>query len=428
MRRHKFCCRKNNCSITALTVLACALIILLSKIPGDDWFARGSYDDSLGVYIEKNNLNVFTFLMFTRWRLPRLFRKATANGKGITKISYDEVNPVDVDEAMTVRLALNRLDELDFRVELPPIYDRFDLVVFWDFFMTEGWDDVSQWETGKFCKCFVEMPESRAIAPILKRMDAMLTGMSVGRTRDCFRVLVFGSSDTRLSIVRDFVAEIHAKGYFDRIFYEAYDIELPYVWPMPMGLTDTYLLALPMGALEMSLRNVSLLNKHGVLAAWGAWWPKLDAKLKWRKSLDDWVSVTPWIERKMIPRSDWFGTLASHRFMLCPEGNGVVSPKFVEALMLLTIPIVPPLEYYKKMQKMGFPIVVVENWNEITEEALLAWWETISPSLQRSSWIHTSACWWELITSEAEMPHVTDALESCVPSQKTTKIAQPISR
>ena len=47
-----------------------------------------------------------------------------------------------------------------------------------------------------------------------------------------------------------------------------------------------------------------------------------------------------WIQKKKMNGPQYIATLAKHRFALSPTGNGVQSPKQMEALLVQTIPIV----------------------------------------------------------------------------------------
>lgn len=111
---------------------------------------------------------------------------------------------------------------------------------------------------------------------------------------------------------------------------------------------------------------------------------------------------------------DWYLELAKYRFYVVPDGNGVASPKWAESLLLQTIPIVPPLEYYKKLRDRGYPFVVVDSWDEITHSNMEKWWSELSSKLEKASWMHTSRCWWELLSGGHL--HIDGALELCVPS------------
>ena len=61
----------------------------------------------------------------------------------------------------------------------------------------------------------------------------------------------------------------------------------------------------------------------------------------------------------------------NYSFELCPEGNGLDTHRFYEALLLNTIPIVKRNSLESMYVK--FPCVIVDNWNEITEKNCIKW-------------------------------------------------------
>jgi len=371
----------------------------------------------LGSHFKSAQRNIFQTLIFTRWRVPRAHQHAARTGETIELLSYDAVENenLQVNRPLAVQLSLGRLSEIDFRHEFPPVFHRFDVFLYWDSMETQGWENYSTWSSGKVNSAFIEVPEDGLNSAFHRLSDAVKGMRAAKKNNNKHRFLVLGASDTHLSNVfaRNFVSQIVETGYFDQIYYEAYDVEIPTVWPMPIGLTEAYLLGLRSGTLESALQNIDLSSKYGVLAAWGSWWPMLDATLPWRQKLQGWVNRTEWISRASIPRAHWYTALASHRFMLCPDGNGVVSPKWTEALLMQTIPITPPLLYYKKLKKMGYPFVVVDSWEDVTPERLDMWWEELSPVLEAAAWMHTGQCWWALMSSGLNSPRVDEALLKC---------------
>merc|ERR1712217_115674 len=98
------------------------------------------------------------------------------------------------------------------------------------------------------------------------------------------------------------------------------------------------------------------------------------------------------------------GELSKYRLLLNPWGDEIQTPKMVEALLVLTIPIQQrgPSPIYDDLLSYGFPLVVVDEWYEITGDKLDAWWRVLSPRLEsfRSNCLSTSA-YWSLITGHS---------------------------
>ena len=65
---------------------------------------------------------------------------------------------------------------------------------------------------------------------------------------------------------------------------------------------------------------------------------------------------------------NYINNLYNHKFVLCPNGNGIDTHRLWETLYLNTIPIVKNginVSFYKDL-----PICFVDNWNQITEDFL----------------------------------------------------------
>jgi hypothetical protein len=70
----------------------------------------------------------------------------------------------------------------------------------------------------------------------------------------------------------------------------------------------------------------------------------------------------PFLERKNFP--EYYNLLASYKFVISPEGNGIDCHRFWEALYVKTIPICKSniiVNYYAKY----FPIVILNDWDEL---------------------------------------------------------------
>jgi len=105
--------------------------------------------------------------------------------------------------------------------------------------------------------------------------------------------------------------------------------------------------------------------------------------------LSDFTNHTPWAEHRMIPAEHYWPELAKYRFLIAPRGNGLQAPKFMEALAVMTIPITLRYACFEDLQMYGFPLVVVDDWEEITPKALAYWWKKLSPRLEEARWLVT---------------------------------------
>jgi len=77
-----------------------------------------------------------------------------------------------------------------------------------------------------------------------------------------------------------------------------------------------------------------------------------------------------------IPANQFYQDIKNSRFILCPRGNGLDCHRTWEALYLGSFPVVRK----SAMQSLyeGLPVVVVNNWEEVTEEFLQQKYEELS--------------------------------------------------
>lgn len=94
----------------------------------------------------------------------------------------------------------------------------------------------------------------------------------------------------------------------------------------------------------------------------------------WKRIVVNSSKVSPYEYWRMLP---------SYKFVLSPSGLGAQSPKTFEALSTLTIPIVHSSNIaYKRLRDEGWPLAVVDDWNEVTPRRMNEWWKSMSPKLE----------------------------------------------
>lgn len=73
---------------------------------------------------------------------------------------------------------------------------------------------------------------------------------------------------------------------------------------------------------------------------------------------------------------DYFYDLASSKYSICSSGAGLDTFRFYESMCLLTIPIVLRCDFYEYYEN-NFPIMIVDDWDELTEQLLLEKYEKL---------------------------------------------------
>merc|ERR1719221_150943 len=255
------------------------------------------------------------------------------------------------------------------------------------------------------------------------------------------RTLVFSGTESPLSETwgdekhRAALAKDLGK-YFRRIYYYVTDVPLVGVHTLPLGFTEMYMRDRTDQFLE-AYQAVSISDswkKHTILAAWGvyttaggqhyeygkhpfvdnygtdswAWTEVANHAIDSRNDAIGWIGTedgkATGVERHNVKKEEWWMTLSKYKFIISPLGTGIQCSKVPEALSMLTIPIIKrgPFRTHDDLLQMGFPIVVVEYWKDITHETMGMWWKEMSPKLAsfRENCLTTEG-YWRLLTQGA---------------------------
>jgi hypothetical protein len=200
--------------------------------------------------------------------------------------------------------------------------------------------------------------------------------------------------------------------WFQVIFVENKDVDFPNVRTLPAGFNEARLshgnAARASRVIDAAVPATKEPNVLFVPERWnevsecgGGWGePQL-----WREQLTNWTkteaALTAGVVTVDVKPQQWWEKVAGYRFLLAPASCDVQSPAIVEALLVLTVPIVRrgPYAAYEDLVRYGFPIVVVHELREIQGDMLENKWQELSPRLEafRSKCL-TSEAYWRLIT------------------------------
>jgi hypothetical protein len=100
----------------------------------------------------------------------------------------------------------------------------------------------------------------------------------------------------------------------------------------------------------------------------------------------DWIT-----KESNIPPEDFYTQVAKSKYILSPEGTGIDCHRIYESMYLGSIPILKTSEldyFYEKL-----PVLIVKNWNEITQEYLDDNYLNLKSKLDE--WILTNPTWTE---------------------------------
>jgi len=249
------------------------------------------------------------------------------------------------------------------------------------------------------------------------------------------RIVVFAASDDPLSRVLGpnhttrVATTALLRKFFNLIFYEAADISVNGIRVMPIGLAEFYLSRGVANNASTAIASASLDRKPSMaLAAWNAYWaldsPSRLLADRFAKSI---AAHRAGVEFGVVHRRAWWAKLAKYRFLLIPLGSRIQCVKMIEALLVLTIPIVHRGWYkwgkddhgaalvvqmetslqdadgsystHDELIALGFPIIVVNHWADVTSRNLTRWWSESSPRLMsfRRNCL-TAEGYWRMVT------------------------------
>ena len=84
----------------------------------------------------------------------------------------------------------------------------------------------------------------------------------------------------------------------------------------------------------------------------------------------EWVTV----ENQILPLNEFYSKLKNFKYCLCPRGTGIDTHRVYESLLFGVIPIVKKSTLDDLYQKL--PVILVENWSDVTQEFLNSSYES----------------------------------------------------
>jgi hypothetical protein len=271
------------------------------------------------------------------------------------------------------------------------------------------------------------------------------------------RTVVFSGRETPLSAIWGWRDKARwkemtrqYKKYFKRIYFYATDVALEGVKTMPLGFTEMYMQDRTDSFLDawMQTSTNDTWKVHSILAAWGkynklegghmspeenspggkgplarAWTEIANHAIDIRNDAAAWAGtpegMATGVQRRFINKEQWWIELSKYKFTIVPLGSAIQCSKLPEALSMLTIPVIKrgPFSTHDDLVRMGFPIVIVEAWVDITWESMKRWWRKISPMLLvfRESCLNTEG-YWRLLTQGNCMPYDTVRILNSLPN------------
>lgn len=114
---------------------------------------------------------------------------------------------------------------------------------------------------------------------------------------------------------------------------------------------------------KLSSFSKNPISHKSKLIYWGSPGNTTDSRLTIYESIKkmDYVTIT---ERKNY--DGYLTDLSQHKFVICPEGNGIDTHRTWESMYFLAIPIIKK-NYYMNLYRDVFPILYINEWSEVND-------------------------------------------------------------
>ena len=300
-----------------------------------------NWEKGMKKYVKNHSVPILTDIIVNFRYKPFKYKKENILHK---------INGYIIDESITLN-------------KLPPIFQIFDYKI-------HGFNSLlindrlkGNAKTAKLVYCYPE----RALTNSFKEFSDL--------QNDDKRILVVMGEDTHSSkLSSDQKNKILNK--FSTVFWEANND--PDFLTLPMGLNACYISLNGLEKAEDAIKRA--VNKEKTRLMVIPEWNLLSVSLKNPKNavssrtrLGQFVDETKqdgfYDFIKIEPR-DYYETISNYKFMVCPTGNGIQAPKIFEAILVRTIPIVENELCFRQLRDLGIPLLIVENWYDLTEEFL----------------------------------------------------------
>lgn len=191
-----------------------------------------------------------------------------------------------------------------------------------------------------------------------------------------FESLVCAGDDQHLSKNIKYLQKF--KHRFNKIYYEAKDMECDWVQTIPMGMIMRYMIR--NGGNDVILPQINKKkNKTKLIAsAFGSLYPHLTERISDRSELKNFTSNCDFMDNMFCEPIKFYENLCDYRFFACPLGNGIQTPKICECIMCETIPVVTDHVAHRELRDIyDLPLLIVNEWTDLSEGFLVNQWNEV---------------------------------------------------
>lgn len=241
--------------------------------------------------------------------------------------------------------------------EHPEVYDHFKLIIYFNRYHIN--DNAPSNDV--LCSPFT-----------VENLPSIITNYKF----NSFGNLVCTGADKHLSKNIKYLHDI--KSRFNKIYYEAKDIECDWVQTIPMGMIMAYMLR--NGGNDVILPQINAIkNKTKLIAsAFGSKFPFLIKKIVDRLALKNFTSNCGFIDDIFCEPNKFYENLLGYKFFACPIGSGIQTPKICECIMCETVPVVTDHVVHRELRDIyGLPLLIVNEWTDLTKQFLNNQWNLV---------------------------------------------------
>jgi len=166
---------------------------------------------------------------------------------------------------------------------------------------------------------------------------------------------------------------------FNKIYFEAKDIDCNWVQTLPMGVNTWYLQRAGRRNVILQLNRNKHNPKHKLIAsAFGSVWPQLVKTIRDRANLKKFTNNSKFVADMRCSPYEYFERLCDYKFFAAPIGNGLQTPKLCECILCETVPVVTNCLIHRELRDTyKLPLLIVDHWTDITEKFLNDQWDSV---------------------------------------------------
>jgi hypothetical protein len=158
------------------------------------------------------------------------------------------------------------------------------------------------------------------------------------------------------------------------------DASHPKLHPLPIGITNRYNFNGEASVYFSALKKAQMRQKYPkqVLAYWNMNIETSFAERK--KSYEHFSNMSACLTlHHLVPFKNYVRNLLKSHFIVSPRGNGLDCHRSWEALYFGAIPIVKHSGIDSLFE--GLPVLIIEDWSQVSEELLIQTLSTLEPSI-----------------------------------------------